>query len=267
MKKILFLHGLNWSGQCPMALSLRDELKDRAEVVAPDLPVNPQKSFEMLLDLSDTLQPDLIVGSSYGAFLGQQLVKIVGAPALLCSPMFHMTGFLETRIGSHDFKSPRADGSQSYEITPELIEVYRRMEEHQFDCYDEFYRNKVLGFYGSQDHLAGTREEFGQYYSTVIDYDGPHTMTLENVREVLAPAAKKALEDFPRPAVRYFRHFKGNPYRLLCHAKASETLNRMVTYQALYGEHGYWVRPEQMFFERVVRDGRSMPRFAEVDKL
>lgn len=141
------------------------------------------------------------------------------------------------------------------------------MEERQFDCYDEFYRDKVFGFYGSQDTLARTREEFARYYSAIIDYDGPHTMTPDNVREVLAPAARKALADYPRHTERYFRHFKGNPYRLLCHAKDSETFDRMVTYQALYAEHGYWVRPELMFFERVVRDGQTMPRFAEVDKI
>ena len=113
MKKILFLHGLNWSGNCPMALTLREELRDIAEVVAPELSVNPEESKKMLLDLCDSFQPDLIVGSSYGSFIGQQLIKIVGTPALLCSPMLHMTDFLETRIGSHDFKSPRVDGINS----------------------------------------------------------------------------------------------------------------------------------------------------------
>ena len=49
-------------------------------------------------------------------------------------------------------------------------------------------------------------------------------------------------------------------------AKDSETLDRMVVYQALYGNSGYWVRPEKMFFERVTRDGESFPRFAEISK-
>ena len=31
MKKILFLHGLNWSGECPPALTLRKELEDMGE--------------------------------------------------------------------------------------------------------------------------------------------------------------------------------------------------------------------------------------------
>lgn len=47
-------------------------------------------------------------------------------------------------------------------------------------------------------------------------------------------------------------------------AKDSETLERMVVYQALYGEKGFWVRPEKMFFETVVRDGVEIPRFKEI---
>ena len=38
-------------------------------------------------------------------------------------------------------------------------------------------------------------------------------------------------------------HFQGNRYRLLSIAKQSETLEPFVVYQALYGEHGVWVRP------------------------
>lgn len=267
MRKILFLHGLNWSGECPLTSALRRELKDIAEITAPDLPVNPEEALKMLLDICDTLQPDLIIGSSYGAFLGQQLIKIVGVPALLCSPMFRMTDFLRTRIGSHNFKSRRADGIQSYEITLELIDVYNEMEKHQFDCYDEFYREKVVGFYGSQDTLAKTKDEFRKYYGAIVEYDGPHTMTPDNVRSTLAPVARTTLARFSRPSQRLFRHFKGNPYRFVCHAKDSETLDRQVTYQALYGNRGYWVRPERMFFERILRNGRSLPRFAEVNHI
>jgi hypothetical protein len=64
---------------------------------------------------------------------------------------------------------------------------------------------------------------------------------------------------------REFRHFKGNRYRLEGFAKDSETLEEMVVYRALYGEHGLWVRPAKMFFETVERDGRTMKRFELVE--
>lgn len=58
-----------------------------------------------------------------------------------------------------------------------------------------------------------------------------------------------------------YRHFKGNEYRVLYTARHSETLERMVVYQALYGEGGIWVRPVEMWGEHVERDGYSGPRF------
>ena len=58
-----------------------------------------------------------------------------------------------------------------------------------------------------------------------------------------------------------FRHFKGGHYRIEGFAKGSETLEEMVVYRALYGEHGLWVRPAKMFFETVEREGKKMKRF------
>lgn len=58
-----------------------------------------------------------------------------------------------------------------------------------------------------------------------------------------------------------YRHFKGNEYTVLGSARHSETLEEMVVYRQEYGEHGLWVRPKQMFSERVNVDGRDVPRF------
>ncbi|GAA0910124.1 hypothetical protein GCM10009552_21740 [Rothia nasimurium] len=62
--------------------------------------------------------------------------------------------------------------------------------------------------------------------------------------------------------VGYYRHFKGMPYRVLGVARHSETMEEHVVYQALYGDHGLWVRPAAMFAETVEHEGRVQPRFA-----
>lgn len=64
----------------------------------------------------------------------------------------------------------------------------------------------------------------------------------------------------------YYRHFKGNIYRVLHIAKHSETLEEMVVYQAMYGERGVWVRPKAMFEEVIERDGKSFRRFEPISE-
>ncbi len=58
-----------------------------------------------------------------------------------------------------------------------------------------------------------------------------------------------------------YRHFKGNEYRVLAVASHSETLEKMVVYQALYGGMEIWVRPLEMWCEFVEYEGRSCRRF------
>ncbi len=59
-----------------------------------------------------------------------------------------------------------------------------------------------------------------------------------------------------------YRHYKGNTYQVIGVAKHSETEEDVVVYRALYGEGGLWVRPLEMFSERVEIGGKSVPRFA-----
>ena len=61
-----------------------------------------------------------------------------------------------------------------------------------------------------------------------------------------------------------YRHVKGNEYEVLYLAKHSETLELMVVYRALYGEHGVWVRPAAMWNETVERDGKTYRRFTYI---
>ena len=63
-----------------------------------------------------------------------------------------------------------------------------------------------------------------------------------------------------------YRHFKGNEYEVLGVAKHSETLEEMVVYRALYGEHGPWVRPASMWNETVERDGKTYRRFTRIEE-
>ncbi len=58
-----------------------------------------------------------------------------------------------------------------------------------------------------------------------------------------------------------YRHFKGNEYLILHLAKHSETMEPLVVYQALYGDYGVWVRPLEMFLEKIEVKGIMVNRF------
>ena len=63
---------------------------------------------------------------------------------------------------------------------------------------------------------------------------------------------------------KFYRHFKGGIYKFVGIARDSESQKEMVVYQAVYGERQMWVRPKEMFFGEVVRDGKRMLRFQEL---
>lgn len=64
----------------------------------------------------------------------------------------------------------------------------------------------------------------------------------------------------------YYRHFKGKVYRLVSVAKDSETLDKIVVYQAMYDDGDIWVRPYDEFFGKVDRDGMVRDRFTKIDE-
>ena len=58
-----------------------------------------------------------------------------------------------------------------------------------------------------------------------------------------------------------YEHYKGAMYEVFMTARHSETEEWMVVYKALYGDEGMWVRPFDMFFEKVEVDGVMVDRF------
>ena len=64
---------------------------------------------------------------------------------------------------------------------------------------------------------------------------------------------------------RYYKHYKGNVYKFILECTNSETLEPMVVYEAMYGDHQIWVRPKKMFDETVtLPNGETVKRFTEI---
>jgi hypothetical protein len=88
-------------------------------------------------------------------------------------------------------------------------------------------------------------------------YNPPHLMQENTLKPLSAQA--KSLE---KGAI--YEHYKGERYQIVGVGHHSETLDECVMYQALYGDQGLWVRPLSIFFETLVIDGKSQPRFHRI---
>lgn len=68
-----------------------------------------------------------------------------------------------------------------------------------------------------------------------------------------------------------YRHYKNEQlYEVIGKALHSETQEEMIVYRALYhcdkfGDNQLWIRPMQMFFEKVIHNGQLVPRFQQID--
>ncbi len=65
-----------------------------------------------------------------------------------------------------------------------------------------------------------------------------------------------------------YQHYKGQLYQVLHVATHSETQEILVVYQCLYGDYSIWVRPLEMFKERItLDDDREQERFKLIQEV
>ena len=64
-----------------------------------------------------------------------------------------------------------------------------------------------------------------------------------------------------------YEHYKGKHYQVFHVATHSETGEKLVVYQCLYGDYSMWVRPLAMFVENIEIEGKVLPRFKLIQAL
>ena len=68
-----------------------------------------------------------------------------------------------------------------------------------------------------------------------------------------------------------YRHYKGGEYEVVAVGRLEATLEEVVIYKSLYEVKEFpagtiWVRPTKSFIETIDINGKTIPRFAYVEK-
>lgn len=187
-KKILYVHGFASSGQNGSVKTLW-LLMPQAEVIAPDLPVEPFEAMNLLRNMMESEKPDLIIGTSMGAMYAEMLY---GVDRILVNPAFQLADTLlkNNGLGRQEYHNPRQDGETSFLVTKTLLEHFREVSSHCFERAAED-QDKVFGLYGIHDTLVHTFDLFSEHYPQAIRFDGEHYLNDNAILHSVLPVIQR----------------------------------------------------------------------------
>lgn len=191
--KVLYLHGFGSSGSSTTVQRLKRSLPNSFEVIAPDIPLQPEIALTTLKEVASHLGPDdIVVGTSMGAMYAQMMR---GWRRILINPSFHTSRHLREKIGGqYEFFTPRKDGINTYTVTDKLCKKFEKMEQKQFQPKFGIVApwgdkpENVQAFFGTADDVVNCKDEYLQHYSKYQDFEGGHRLTPEVTLKLIIPA-------------------------------------------------------------------------------
>jgi len=182
--KLVYFHGFASSGASGTVENLRRELPD-AEIIAPDIPVDPVEALPFLKQFVQDEQPDIIVGTSMGGMYAHQMhgfVRICVNPALNMSTMSKVL-----KTGTYKFLNGRKDNQKEFRITKEIIQHFNQMERQQFKGLTEEDKANCYGLFGIHDTTVNTYDLFHKHYPHVSRFDGEHRLNDKVLKKTVIP--------------------------------------------------------------------------------
>ena len=173
--------------------SAASDAGDEVRVIAPDLPVMPLEAMEMLRQLAADEQPDLILGTSMGAFYAEQLR---GFRRILVNPSFQMARLLTFGgMGRREFRNKRADGAHDFKVDKEMIAQLRTLEKESFKGIDAEEKGRVWGLFGDKDKKVNHQKDFIKHYGRehFIVFDGEHFLNDKVLSRSVLPVVRQVL--------------------------------------------------------------------------
>ena len=188
-KRVMYVHGFASSAQSGTVALLR-QLVPKADVVAYDLPLDPQEAMALLREKCAEKKPDLIIGSSAGGMMTEMLY---GYDRILVNPAFQMGDTMGKHgmIGKQVYQNPRQDGVQEFIVTKALVKQFAELTEQCFsNAADEKEHQRVWGLFGDNDPLVHTYDLFLSHYPQAVRFHGEHRLTDKVAIHYLVPVIR-----------------------------------------------------------------------------
>lgn len=188
--KIVYFHGFASSGASGTVELLR-KLMPEIEVIAPDIPVDPQDALPYLQQLCKGEQPDLVIGTSMGAMYAQQMF---GFKKICVNPAFNMSRMSKVlKTGEHKFLNGRKDGQKTFKISKDTIQHFNMMERVQFKGITDFDKENTYGLFGIHDESVNTYDLFKKHYKNAQRFEGEHQLNEKVLKSTVLPLVKQIL--------------------------------------------------------------------------
>ena len=188
-KTIMYVHGLSSSGNSRTAKALQTLLPNY-RIVSPDLPVDPGETLNLLKTTIKSVEPILIIGTSMGGMFTQLLR---GYNKILINPAFHVSDILKENIGTLNFLNKRINGEKTFEITEEICCKYRELEKRQFQNITQKDKKTTWAMFGKDDTLVNCLDEYVEYYSNYLIFEGDHRISETSIENNLLPLIREII--------------------------------------------------------------------------
>ena len=189
-KKVMYVHGFASSAQSG-TVSLLRQLMPNAEVVADDIPLVPQEAIDFLHKRCEEEKPDLIIGSSAGGMMTEQLY---GYDRILVNPAFQMGDTMGKHgmIGKQTYQNPRRDGVLEFIVTKALVKQFAELTEQCFapESTSDEEQSRVWGLFGDNDPLVHTFDLYREHYPQAVKFHGEHRLVDSVAIHYLVPVIR-----------------------------------------------------------------------------
>lgn len=199
--KILYIHGLG-SGKFSSTPQRLREALPRAEVLSPEIPINPREAMAFLEEnfLKNT-SIDLVMGSSLGGFYSLLLKhhkKILANPALFADEDIAQG----IGLGEQEFLCERDNGARTYMIDEGFMEGLRSIRRKIYEADplrpglpEQEQVENTWAIFADHDELLAHHDDFCGLFDPAhaLRMKGEHRLSEENVRQDILPLIERII--------------------------------------------------------------------------